>query len=880
MEEPDQQHAAWLADLQAKDKAVQDLRLHVRQQDQTIADLRTSSERRTALSESLSEQLDRLSDRCDELSQLEQQQRQETETQRRLLAELQHQYRTALHEADQARKGARAVQQLAAELQIQLSEAQTDEALQARVAELESRLVASVPEGTGGLDTLREQLGRMERRMDVARSVGFVVAPGDASAETEDYDLQLELQQALHQQSELQERLRGALLCDSRTMAAGDAEVSDQNSPATHLQLQLEHEKKERAAAEALVAKLQQMDDERVERERESAAKASKLAEDAEAARDVAIRQLAAMQRDRQERDRGQIAEQRRSRRELMQVTQQLEEARAELVTVRARGAPLAGEGSRLPPPPDSTGNPAQPTDIFQPDDGAGPELLHKVSRRDVRQLRLERDRALRECRRLVDEHEITKAQLATTTTQAIEREQQRTAELEIQLADLAEQLADAKQRAASGMSEREHEAQLVAENLGSEVARLKGELTRAKERAEKSDARLVQSQQKSREDTERMRESYEDEMGALEAQLTGASPQTAGVGAEVWRKRAEVAEETTSKLEEELAMLRTENAKLSELVRQGARASEDAAQQPEPTPADATSSTALGPEESRVMGGREPREEVSLAVQKELEEIAEDLMRQVESLLDENHKLRAKIEQKRARAKEKKRSSKQTHDSDGDGEHGHAASIGKGNLGLDSSWSGGGLGQSTPQRGPPIAAVVGRPGATPAAQPQSHSGRLLGREALSPQRMQSLLYGSNDLGGSPNTRALSRAAVKTRRPAAAAMFDRPEDTSGTAASAGSGVGGRGISVDASVVSQSLPLPTERIAGLPAEQARALAAARAAVLAPSPPGAANSSSTGPIRNADSKPAARERRRLEILKLAQAIHGGAGGASGR
>ena len=865
MEELDTQHAAWLTDLQAKDKAMQDLSLLVRQQDQTIADLRASSERKTALSESLAEQLHRLVDRCNELSQLEQQQRQETETHRRMVAELQHQHRTALREADQARKGARAVQQLAAELQIQLSEVQTEETLQRRIIELESRLVASVPEGTAGLDTLREQLGRMERRMEVARSVGFVIGPGEASVETEDHELQLELQQALHQQSQLQERLRGALLCDSRTMASGDAAVNDQNTPVTLLQLQLEYEKKERAAAEALVGKLQQIDDERVERERESAANAVKLAQDAEAARDVAIRQIEAMRRDKQERDRGQIAEQRRNRRELMKVTEQLEEAKAELVAARARGAPLAGEASRLPPPSEST---EQLADIFQPDDGAGAELLHKVSHRDIRQLRLERDRALRECRRMADEHKLAEAQLATTTTQVIEREQQRAAELEIQLAGLAEKLADAQQRA------------------GSEVTRLTGELTRAKERGEKLDAQLVKSEQESREGMARMRERYEVEIGALEAQLTGASPETAGVGARLWQKRAEDAEETTSRLEEELAMLRTENAKLSELVRQGARTSEDAVQQPEPAPADTRSLTALDPEESRVMDGGEPTEEVSLAVQKELEEIAEDLMRQVESLLDENHKLRdenhklsAKIEQKRARAKEKKRSSKQTHDSDGDSEHGHAANIGRDSLGLDSSWSGRGLGQSTPQRRLPIAAVVGRPGATPGAQPQSHSEGLLYREALSPQRMQSLLYGSNDLGGSPNTRALSRAAVKTRRPAAAAMFDRPQNTSGTVAAAGAGVG---ISVGATAASQSLPVhrSTDRIAVLSAEQADALAAARAAVLAPSPPGAVNSSSTGPFRNADSKPTARERRRMEILKLAQAIHGGAEGASGR
>eukprot|EP01043_Picozoa_sp_COSAG02_P023107 COSAG02_NODE_1224_length_13785_cov_22.936285_2_plen_686_part_00 len=683
------------------------------------------------------------------------------------------------------------------------------------------------------------------------------MTPDESSAATEDHELQRELEQALLQQSELQERVRGALLCDLRSVAAGDAEADHQSSLATRLQLELEHEKKERAAVNALVARLQRVDDERIERMRETAASAGKLAQEAEATRDAAIRELTVMQRDKAERDRGQIAEQRRNRRELVQVTQQLEDAKAELAAVRSDSARLTEEDSTLPPAPGDTGTLSQLTDILRPDDGAGPELLHKNSRRDVRQLRLERDRALRESRRLVEEHEIAKAQLANTTTEAIEREQQRTAELETQLADLAEQLADAEQRVASGVAEREHEAQLVAENLGSEVTRLKNELMRAQERAEKSDARLAKSEQKSREGMERMRESYEDEIGALEAQLTGASIETDGVEGGRWRKRAEKAEETVSKLQEELATLRTENVKLSELMRQGVGASGDATQHPEVVPADPGSSI-KGPEESRTMKIGGASDEASLAVQKELEEIAEDLMRQVESLLDENHKLKAKIEQKRARAKEKKRREQDTA---------HGGDVG--------------LVQSTPQRGVPIAEMIGRPGATPAAQPHLHSGPL-GREALSPQRMQSLLYGSNDSGASPNSRAASRAAVKTRRHAAVAMFDAPVsatvDPSRTTRGSGNVGGVRDAYHAAGSVSQTLPLPTGGdaggIAGLTAQQAEALAAARAAVLAPSPP----TSKNGPVHDAGSEPTARERRRLGLLKLAQAIHGDKGGAS--
>jgi hypothetical protein len=473
----------------------------------------------------------------------------------------------------------------------------------------------------------------------------------------------------------------------------------------------------------------------------------------------------------------------------------------------------------------------------------------------------------------LVEQHEIAKAQLANTTTEAIEREQQRTAELETQLADLGEQLADAEQRAASGVSEREHEAQLVAENLGSEVTRLKDELTRAQRTAEKSDARLAKSEQNSREGMERMRESYEDEIGALEAQLTAASIETDGVEGGLWRKRAEGAEETVSKMQEELATLKTENAKLSELMRQGAGGSGDATRQPEVAPADASSSKE-DPEESRALNVVGPREEASLAVQQELEEVAEALMRQVESLLDENHKLKAKIEQKRARAKEKKRRSRTTaHDGDGDGD---------GELG-------GGLGQLTPQRGVPIVEMMGRPGATPAAQPHSNSGPLLGREALSPQRMQSLLYGSNDSGASPYSRAVSRAAVKTRRHAAAVMFEAPvtatADTGRTTRGSSIAVSGVGDANLAAGGVQTLALPTSgdpsRIAGLTAQQADALMAARAAVLAPSPPGAASRSTSkaGPVHDAGSEPTARERRRLEILKLARAIRGDEEGASG-
>ena len=84
---------------------------------------------------------------------------------------------------------------------------------------------------------------------------------------------------------------------------------------------------------------------------------------------------------------------------------------------------------------------------------------------------------------------------------------------------------------------------------------------------------------------------------------------------------------------------------------------------------------------------------------------------------------------------------------------------------------------------------------------------------------------------------------------------------------------------------QTLPLPTggdvDDIPGLTAQQADALAAARAAVLAPSPPAAASGSTSkiGLVHDAGSEPTARERRRLEILKLARAIHGDEGGVSG-
>lgn len=285
-----------------------------------------------------------------------------------------------------------------------------------------------------------------------------------------------------------------------------------------------------------------------------------------------------------------------------------------------------------------------------------------------------------------------------------------------------------------------------------------------------------------------------------------------------------------------------------------------DAVRHPDAASLDA-GSPAQSPEEGRRRSGGETGEEASLVVQKELEQIAEDLMKQVESLLAENHQLRDKIEQKRARAKEKKRRAKGSHRAVDD-RHAHAAtSMDTDSVGLEISSSnlGARLAQSTPQRVQPSEAVVGRPGATPAAQPQSGNSLAPDREALSPQRMQSLLYGSNDPGASPNTRAASRAAVKTRRQAAAAMFDPPART-------------------AADPMHLRPLPTGtdsgEIVGLTAEQAAALAAARAAVMAPSPPGTATSTS-----ETTSKQTARERRRLNLLKLAQDIHGGAERASG-
>ena len=173
------------------------------------------------------------------------------------------------------------------------------------------------------------------------------------------------------------------------------------------------------------------------------------------------------------------------------------------------------------------------------------------------------------------------------------------------------------------------------------------------------------------------------------------------------------------------------------------------------------------------------------------------------------------------------------------------------------------------------VAMPIGRPGATPAAAQQAHAGR--GGAQISPQRMQSLLYGTNDPGATPNAKAEASAAVKTRRPsptryhtarrgaeaavalnaaAASPLAASPLGRSGNLA----GIGGDGAG------------------GLTAGQANALAAARAAVLAATPPGADDSSAPTTAGAAAAAPAAcveltaRERRRMEILKLAQAIHG--------
>ena len=537
--------------LAAAHQSLRDLRAEARAQEQRLADLRSACAKADTAAEARREEIERLRHRCDRLAAAEGAQLEQTEEQMAKVAELREQCATAQSEAARALAAEGAMAAQVTELRLKLGEVQSDEALRARVAELEARL-ASGGSGDAALLTLQEKCDRLERRVESAREAGLAVAEDE-----EEDELQLELRQALREQSELQEQLRAVVTAAPPVAGTGDARGPEERPEVQRLRSQLEHETSERAAAEALAASLKQHEDKRVDEMRQSLVRAGELARACEEARDAAVRELAASRASDQQLSRGQVAEERRLRKELALMSSQLEDAKAEAEGAKAEAA-VAEEAARMAEATVGAGEGVPvsavgelSTLLVPSTDGASGIQVGRVTHRDVRELRRDRDRAVAEARRLRQEHELARAELAASTTESIRREQERAAALEAETEELRERLE------LYGGGEGDDAEEGV--RLRAEVRRLEGLLAVAAAKEEGDAARLAKSEAKAKDEQERLREGYEDDIGRLEAQVSAA----AGEGATAVVAAAEASEMEAS---DELTMLRAENAKLAKM--------------------------------------------------------------------------------------------------------------------------------------------------------------------------------------------------------------------------------------------------------------------------------------------------------------------------